>query len=339
MSSAARPRITLAMDPALTPDLFDDESRKQLGTLGDLTRPEPLREYTSESARRVLGDTTVLLTGWGAPLLDAAALDSAPQLRLLVHTGSSVKAVASDEVWARGVTVSSAAAANAVPVAEYALAMILLANKGAFAASRRYTTERAWWHPAWIAPGEPGNFTAVVGVVGASRTGRRLLELLRAFDLKVLVYDPFISTDDAAAFGAEKVELDELLRRSQTVTIHAPLVPQTRGMIGAHELALLRDGSVLVNTARGELIDASALEAELVHGRLSAILDVTDPEPLDSGSTLFDLPNVMLTPHIAGASGFETRRMAALAISEIERFAHGEPCLHAVAFDSLGSIG
>jgi phosphoglycerate dehydrogenase-like enzyme len=167
-------------------------------------------------------------------------------------------------------------------------------------------------------------------VVGASRIGRLVLEHLRRFDFARLVYDPFLSDADAAALGAEKVELDELLRRSDVVTLHAPSVPATQGMIDARRLALLRDGAVLVNTARGALVDGAALAAELASGRIDAVIDTTEPEILPADSPLYDLPNVFLTPHIAGAMGTETQRMATLALDEIERLTKGEPLVHEV---------
>jgi phosphoglycerate dehydrogenase-like enzyme len=122
------------------------------------------------------------------------------------------------------------------------------------------------------------------------------------------------------------------------VTLHAPSLPETRHLLDRRRLALLRDGAVLVNTARGALVDGAALEAELVSGRIDAVIDTTEPEVLPASSPLFDLPNVFLTPHIAGAMGTETRRLAALALDEIERLARGEPLAHEVRLADLPRI-
>lgn len=339
MTTMPKPRVALAMDPKLTPDLFGPDQLSRLEQSCTLLASECLTDFSSETARMLLAEVEILLTGWGAPKLDDAVLDAAPQLRLVAHTGSSVKGFVATEVWHRGVLVVSAAAANAIPVAEFALAAILLANKGAFAAQRRFSNQRSTWLPQWIAPSTTGNLGARVGIVGASRTGRTLLKLLSAFDCDVLVFDPFMTAEEARALGAHKVSLEELMRSCRTVSVHAPGLPQTHHMIGAEELAWLADGSTLINTARGSVVDQLALERELVDGRLCAVLDVTDPEPLSADSPLYDLHNVFLTPHLAGAAGHETRRMADLAIEEIERFINGEPLRHAISLGDLTRIG
>jgi phosphoglycerate dehydrogenase-like enzyme len=331
--------VALALDPVLTPDLLAPRHFDRLARFAKLLSRTPLTEFRSREALAVLAKTEVLLTGWGCPALDAAAVEAAPGLRVLAHTGSTVKPIVSDAAWERGISVTSAAAANGRPVAEFALAAILLANKGVFTARERYRQERRAWRYPWTAPGEPGNFGATVGVVGASRIGRQLLDLLRPFDLNVLLYDPVALPDVFDPSRVERVDLERLLRRSDVVSLHAPLLPETTGMIDAARLSLLRDGAVLINTARGELVDRAALSRELRSRRISALLDVTDPEPLPADSELFSLPNVFVTPHIAGAAGRETERLADLALDEIERFAAGQPLLHRVTREMLDLIG
>jgi phosphoglycerate dehydrogenase-like enzyme len=264
----------------------------------------------------------------------ADVLDRAPNLQLIAHAAGTVKEFVTPAVWERGVKVSSAAAANAVPVAEYCLAAILFTNKHAFAASRRYHDRRE----DMLLPVSSGNRAKTIGVVGASRVGRHLIELLRPFDMEVVVYDPMLDDDAAAALGVESIELDELLRRSHVVSLNVPAVPSTEGMIGARELALMQDGATLINTARGSVVDHDALIAELQDRRLHAVLDVTSPEPLPADSPLFDLRNVFLTPHIAGASGTEIPRLAELAIDEIERWTRGEALQHEVRADDWDHI-
>jgi phosphoglycerate dehydrogenase-like enzyme len=222
-------------------------------------------------------------------------------------------------------------------VAEYTLAAILLAGKRAFRLQRLYRELRAfrlWWRE--VPP--LGNHGTTVGVVGASRVGRLVLERLRAFDFRRLVYDPLLAPDEARALGAEPVELDALLRRSDVVTLHAPLLPETRGLLDRRRLGLLRDGAVLVNTARGGLVDGEALCEELVAGRIDAVIDTTEPELLPADSPLYELPNVFLTPHLAGAMGNETQRLAELALDELGRFVRGEPFVHEVRLGDLARI-
>jgi phosphoglycerate dehydrogenase-like enzyme len=145
--------------------------------------------------------------------------------------------------------------------------------------------------------------------------------------MEVLLSDPYVDPDEAAALGALLVPLPELFARCDVVSVHAPQVPSTEGMVTRALLAAMPDGATLINTARGALIDQQALEDELVTGRIGAVLDVTSPEVLPATSVLYDLPNVMLTPHIAGSMGGELHRMAAFALDELERWTQGSPVL------------
>ncbi|MEU8435953.1 hydroxyacid dehydrogenase [Streptomyces sp. NPDC029216] len=269
-----------------------------------------------------LARAEVLLTGWGCPPLDADALRRMPRLRAVVHAAGSVKQHVTEACWERGLVVSSAAAANALPVAEYTLAAILFANKRVLEAAHAYRAARAPVDPLRRYPGV-GNYRRTVGLVGASRTGRRVLELLRPFDLRVLVHDPYADPAELASLGGEPCGLDELLGRSHVVSLHAPELPRTRRLLDASRLALMPDGATLINTARGSLVDTAALTRELVTGRLHAVLDHTEPEVLPAGSPLFDLPNVLLTPHVAGSLGGELDRLAVTAVEELERYARG----------------
>jgi len=333
----ARPIAVLAMAPALTPDLFTPEHHARLATLALLPDPQPLTRFDDARAATLLARAEVLLTSWGSPRIDAAALARAPRLAAIIHAAGTVKGHVDPCCFERGIRVSSAAAANAIPVAEFALAAILLAGKRAFRLQHRYAevrNYRLWWNE--VPP--IGNYRKVVGVVGASRIGRLVMQHLRAFEFSVLVADPYLSAEEAAQCGAEKTELDGLLRGSDVVSLHAPSLPETRHLLDARRLALLRDGAVLVNTARGALVDGDALRAELVAGRIDAVIDTTDPEILAADSPLYDLPNVFLTPHIAGAMGTETQRMATLALDEIERFAKGEPLAHEIRLEDLARI-
>ncbi|RDJ20322.1 hydroxyacid dehydrogenase [Bosea caraganae] len=334
----AKPNLVFAMNPDVTSDLMTLALLTRLAESCTILSEAPLRDYSSAAARAMLAEAAILFTGWGAPRLDAAALAAAPGLRLIAHAGSAVKPIAAPDIWQAGIVVTCAAAANAVPVAEYALAAILLANKRAFSVRERFHRERKLWQPQWLTPGEPGNYGAVVGIVGASRVGRRLLALLKPFDLQVLVSDPFFLEEEAVALGVEKCDLLALMASADVVSLHAPSLPETVGMIGHAELAAMRDGATLINTARGTLVDHAALADELISGRLNAVLDVTEPEPLPPDSRLFDLPNVVLTPHIAGAAGYETRRMAELLVEEIERFVAGKPLQHEVTAAMLARI-
>lgn len=332
-----RPTVVLAMVPLLTADLFTPELLQRLRASSEVPDPEPLAVFEDERAAALLPRAEILLTSWGCPPIDAAVLARAPALRAIVHAAGTVKSHVTDACWERKLAVTSAAAANAVPVAEFTVAAILFANKRVFRLREAYRSAREfrWWPQEF--PGL-GNFGKRVGLVGASQVGRKVIELLRPFDLSVQVYDPYLGAADAAALGVAAVPLDDLLRTSDVVSLHAPAVPDTRHLIDRRRLALLRDGATLINTGRGWLVDGEALEAELRAGRIDAVLDTTEPEVLPADSALYGLPNVFLTPHIAGAMGAETQRMAALAIDEIERFCRGEPFRHGIRREDLARL-
>ncbi|MER5620096.1 hydroxyacid dehydrogenase [Streptosporangium sp. NPDC002544] len=310
-----------AMQPRLVPELFPPDLRHRLSLV---TRVD---ERVIESFDGPL-DVEILITGWGCPRIDADVLAAAPRLRAVVHAAGSVKGHLTAEVFDRGLAVSSAAEANALPVAEFTLAMLVLAAKQVIVKARAYST-RGWSGdplPGVATPSEGGGLIgAVVGVIGASRVGRLVMERLRDHGAHILLSDPYISPAQAAALGARPVPLDDLCREAELVTVHAPALPETRGLLDERRLALLRDGAVLVNTARGSLIDTDALVRHCATGRIGAVLDVTDPEPLPLGHPLLALPNVLVTPHLSGARGRELRRLGEFAVAEVERLARGLP--------------
>jgi phosphoglycerate dehydrogenase-like enzyme len=332
-----RPRALLVYVPALNLELVTEELRERLDRSCDLLVGDPVAGFDDRRAAAVLDRVEVLVTGWGCPSLDAPALDRMPRLRAAFHAAGTVKNHVTPACFERGVRITSAAHANAIPVAEFTVAAILLANKRAFRLQRRYRELRAFRLWSTEVP-DPGNYRKTVGLVGASRIGRLVIERLRPFGLEVLVHDPFLEEVEATALGVESCALDDLLRRSDVVSLHAPSLPETRHMIDRRALSLLRDGGVIVNTARGALVDHEALTEELLSGRIDAVIDTTEPEVLPADSPLYDLDNVFLTPHIAGSQGSETSRMFASALDELERFVAGEPLHHEIRPDQLGRI-
>ena len=324
-----RPRAVLAMHRGLAARLIDHDTLERLTRLADLDPTLVLDDFTSPEAVAALADTEVLVSSWGCPPLSEDVLAAAPRLRAVFHAAGSVKHHITDACWERGLLVTSAAMANALPVAEYTVAAVLFANKRLLRISADYRERRGPfdWETEYQ---DIGNHHRTVGIVGASRIGRRVIELLRLFDLRLLLHDPYVSEDEAAALGVRPVSLEELCARSDVVSVHAPQLPETRHMISRAMLALMGDGTTLVNTSRGSLVDQDALVDELVSGRLDAVLDVTEPDVLPADSPLYDLPNVLLTPHAAGSLGNELHRMAAAAVDELARYAEGRPLAHPV---------
>ncbi|GAA3249028.1 hydroxyacid dehydrogenase [Streptomyces lavendulae subsp. grasserius] len=322
---SSRPTTVLAMSPATREAVLTRRILPELLHVADVDPDLLVSDFARDDdpgLRGRLARAEVLFTGWGCPPLDEEALRRMPRLRAVVHSAGSVKHHVTTACWERGLLVSSAAAANAVPVAEYTLAAILFANKRVLESAHAYRSRRGPVDLLRHYP-EAGNYRRTVGLVGASLIGRRVMELLRPFDLRVLVHDPYVDPAEVAALGGELCPLDELLRRSDVVSLHAPALPETRHLLDASRLALMPDGATLVNTARGSLVDTAALTEELVAGRLHAVLDHTEPEVLPATSPLFDLPNVLLTPHVAGSLGGELDRLATSAVEELGRYARG----------------
>lgn len=330
------PRIVLAHWAG--PEFFTAEDLDLVGEVGELLDPEPIGTWDDPRAGDLLARAEVILGHWGCPYVDAAVLDRAPHVGLVAYAAGTVRYTVDRAVFGRGVRVTSGAPANAEPVAEFTLAAVLFANKDVFwRRDELRDPTLAGRRDGGKVP--VGNWDKTVGIVGASMVGRRVIELLRAFPrLDVAVFDPFLDDVEAAAMGVRKLDLDELCATADVLSIHAPDLPSTRHMIGAPQLAALRTGATMVNTARGALVDHDALVAELDSGRLYAVLDVTDPEPLPDDSPLRTLPNVFLTPHLAGSQGTELRRMTEHVVDEIRRWHAGEPARNEVtlaAFDRL----
>ena len=330
-TSSERPLILLAMNgDRLRDQLLPPRLSARLQAVGEVDLGTVVRSYDQLPVDQ-LERVQVIFGGWGVPKLDAAALDRMPRLQLVAYAAGSVRGFVTPETFARGVTVTTAAAANGVPVAEFTLALITLANKQILEAVRAYRANE----PKSELFDSSGNVDRTVGIIGASVIGRDVLGRLESLQVRRLLADPTVDAAQAAALGAELVDLDTLIAESDVVSLHAPILPSTIGMIGAEQIAAMKDGATFINTARGVLVDHDALRAELATGRISAMLDVTDPEPLLPHDPMRSMPNVLLTPHLAGSHGLELRRMAESAVVEIERWATGEPPRFGVTEASL----
>ena len=322
------PSALFAMNPVHLSELFPPPLMTRLRELVRIDPERVIQDFTDPTAALVLAETEVLITGWGCPHIDEQVLDAAPRLRTVLHAAGSVRSLVGEAFWDRGLTISSAVHANALPVAEYTLAAILFAGKDAFRFRERLRTEGVYPAPREYAG--IGNLGRRVGVIGASRVGRRVLELLRPFDFEVSLHDPYLDDAEAARLGAVPMPLEDLLSGNHIVSVHAPDTPETYRMLNRERLALIPDGGVLINTSRGALVDPVALTEELVSGRISAVLDVTEPEPLPATSPLHRLPNVFVTPHIAGSLGNELARLGGTVVAELERLTAGSAPAHAV---------
>lgn len=333
-----RPRLAFAMAPRKTRFVFDEPAIGRLAELCDIVTGPPLTDFSTAEARKILADTEILVTGWGCPFISKDVVAAAPRLRLIAHAAGTVKYHLDPAVYAAGIAVTNAVDANAVPVAEFTLAMIILANKRVFEFRDIYRADPTRGSSHALMDTAIGSYRRTIGIVGASHIGRRVIDLLKPLDCDVLLYDPHVRPGDPITRDAELIGLDDLIARSDIVSLHAPSLPSTRHMIGAREFGLMRDGATLINTARGALVDEAAMIAALENGRISAVIDVTDPEIPPPDSALHRLPNVFLTPHIAGAVGTERARLGNLVADEIGRFVAGRPLQHQVSYSLLEQL-
>ena len=268
------------------------------------------------------------------PVLDASLLDRMPSLCAVFYAAGSVKGFATPEAFRRGIVISTAAAANAIPVAEFVAAAVLFGLKRVLPQMRA-----AREHASFRRLPMRGAYNTRVGLVSLGVIGRLTARKLRALDVEVLAFDPFATAEDAADLGISLVSLDEIFSVCDVVSIHTPHLPETEGMIGGELLASMKEEATLINTARGVIIDEPALCRVLeTRPDLTAILDVTHPEPPTTDSPLFRLPNVFLTPHIAGSMAGEVARMGRWMVDEFARYLQGAPLQHRVTQEMLRSM-
>ncbi len=277
----------------------------------------------------------IIVTSWGSPKIDAEILSACPDLLAVIHAAGSVKPLLSDEFIEKKIRITNSAVAIGEGVAESALAFLISACKGFYKLNE--DTASGLWNEN-VPTTVTDFYDITIGVISGGMVGRHLVKLLKSFHVDILMYDPILSAEEIAAIGAEKVELDELLKRSDAVTVHAPAIPATENMLNKDNLCLLRDGAVLVNTARGSIINERDLIEELKKGRIFACLDVTEPEPPTADNELRTLKNVVLTPHIAGTNTNGLKRIALHVCEEVERLLRGERMKAEVDLNNLSKL-
>jgi phosphoglycerate dehydrogenase-like enzyme len=328
------PNILVAVRPALYAELFTPEADARLNRLAALTFNDEDRNWSSDELAAQIAGYDAVITGWGTPKFTEAVLNASTALKLIAHSAGSIKAMLPPAVFEREISVTHAASAIAPAVAELTLMLIMLSLRPV------HLLNQSLRSGTWAQAKDQGMGQEIagqrIGVVGAGYTGRCVIQLLRAIGAEVWAYDPYLTSERAAELDVRKVELDTLLAGCPVITLQAPPTEATYHMIGASQLRLLQDGAVFINTARAHLVDQEALLAELRTGRIVAALDVFDPEPLPDDSPLRDLDNVILTPHIAGASQQARIRQGTIIVDEIERFFGGDALQYRVTREMLG---
>lgn len=359
MAGVNAPTVVAAVSESLMAEFFSAEYFERLvrvaqmlaGEVGDAVGAgggtagvAGSRAATSDAFLRVdrlsdagdLSAVRAVITSWGAEPFDAYLLEALPALELVAHTGASIRPFVTDALWERGVLVTQAGAAMARPVAEVSLAFTLALLHRIPQMHDALRRGAGWWQPSGV---QHEILDAPIAVIGASRTGRSYLDLIRALGARPLLVDPTLSAADATRLGAELRSLDDALSTARITAVHAPSLPETHHLIGGRELALMPDGAGLVNTARSWLVDETALLAELATGRLSAAIDVFDEEPLPPDSPFRIASGVLLTPHRAAGTHEGRLRQGRIITDELEAFAAGRSLQHSIGPDQLAVMG
>lgn len=263
---------------------------------------------------------------WGMPVLDADFLAQTPNLKAVFYAAGSVKAFTTKAFWETGIRLFSAWGANALPVAEFTFAQVIMCLKHAYQPIRGTWFNHTHTYETFDRDKVPGTFGTTVGLLSLGQIGRLVVERLRTLDVTVIAYDPFIKPEDARALGVKICSLEEVFAQADVVSCHTPWLPETVKMLKREHFAAMKPGASFINTARGAVVDEDGLISVLKERPdITAVLDVTYPEPAEAGSPFYTLPNVVLTPHIAGSLNGECRRMAHYMIAEYDRMISGQP--------------
>jgi len=317
-----------------TRSIFDEPRRERIARLAELN-PVVLTPATIAQHRDEAAQTEVLFTSWGVPV-ELLTPDYFPKLRVVFFSGGSVKFFARP-LLERGIEVVGARAANAIAVAHFCLAQIILSCKGYFRNTRICRDAEKMRARGCFAG--PGLYGEKIALLGMGAVARELVPLLHQVDLKVLAMDPYLSQEEATKLNVDLVTMEEAFVAGYVVSNHLPNLPELKGVLNGKLFSSMRRDATFINTGRGAQVNEAEL-AQVARERpdITALLDVTDPEPPEANNPFFDLPNIQLSTHMAGALNNEVRRQGDFVIAEFERYAAGLPLLHADTLDVLDRL-
>lgn len=327
-----KPKVAVLLNEWEMKTILVEKDMRRLLKIASVSQ-KTVEKISESDAKDLLKGADAVISCWGTPRLTAEILENALDLKLIAHAAGSVKIVVSDEVWRRGIKVTTASPSIATSVAEFTLGMIITSLARVYELSRDNVlcgTGTDWSRIK-------GLYNVKIGIVGAGFVGKKVISLLKPYNVEILLHDPFISRQDAASLGVRLVSLEKLMSESDLVSLHAPSLPSTFHMINRDNLKLMKPDSILINTARGAIIDEASLIGHLrKNKRMLACLDVTDPEPAAKNSPFRSMKNVVLTPHIAGLGA--NLRQGELAVNEVENLFARKKLVYPVTESMLGKM-
>ena len=316
---------------------FDKDNLALIAALGETVWNQGEHRMSADEIAEKIGDCENYVTLWGSPRLDAEILKKAPKLKLLTHLGGTVVPFVSDEMWERGIKVISANDYFAESVAEGTLAYILCAVRDIPKYSEALKTQKRWKTSSSYTAGLMGR---TVGLVSYGAIAKKLARILSQFKVNIMVYDiKPLPNSDVVRYGLIQASLERIFTECDIISLHTPLLEATRHLIDRELLSRIKDGALFVNTSRGAVVDQNALEAELAKERFRAVLDVYEKEPPEEDCPLFDLPNVMMIPHMAGPTvdmrSYITRELLLEAAGYID---NNRPLVHEITREMAATM-
>lgn len=330
-----RPKAIFALDPASLDVIYGPQEQEKLKELADFCAP-PQSAQSVRDDLSVLEDVEVIFSGWGAPVMDEAFMAAAKNLKAVFYGAGSIRSFMRPAFWKGDVAITTAVEANAVPVAEYCVATILMSLKNFWSLARGTRNDEGWMAAAHMRE-VAGNFRSTAGFITIGAISRKTLELLDSYEINRLAYSRSLTPESAKEMNVTPASIEEIFKTADVISLHTPDLPATKGMITGKHFEMMKPGATFINTARGAVVNEKEM-CEVLEKRpdITAVLDVTAPEPPLPGSPVATLPNVVLTPHIAGSAGPECNRLGYFMLKEFERYLAGEPLQYGVtkeAFD------
>lgn len=316
--------------------VYGEELTSRLKNAGE-HYPIVISKQNIDEHRDFLGECEALFSTWGMEKFSEAEIRKYfPKARALFYAAGSVQNFA-EEFIACSIRACSAWRANAVPVAEFTFAQIILACKGYFGSLA--LSQRSQAQSRSFAENHCGNYKASIGVIGAGCIGSLVCEKLKTLDCRVLICDPFISDERAACLGAQKCSLEQIFAQCDVITNHLANKPELEGIFDYNLFSLMKPNSTFINTGRGRQVNEADLARAMREDKTkTALIDVTVTDRIAPDEPLTNIDNIYITPHIAGSLSGETRRMGEYMLGEYQRLLNGEPFEHEVTFEMLKTM-